>query len=242
MDEQDSRQRRRGPISHGIDIVNAGRTVGQGVRLARTAGAAAGVIGANIWIVVGIIVGITLVTFILTLSGGSAAGIPEDGEDQTSTAPPGGEDNPIVISGTGEACVTPFAGTGYCSVDYLLKYFGGNRSKAIVASLICQSESGSFPLSLNDTCSTNDYSIGLFQINAVAHCAGAYANLSCNNLLSSARRSACLAGWWDPEQNIQQALSISSGGSSWVNWGTWLSAGKTRFGVKDILTQCNVSL
>lgn len=235
--QEDSRQRRRGAVDTANSIISTATRVRKGAQIA-------GLIGANIWIVVGIIVGITLVTFILTLSGGSAAGIPESGGEQTTTPtlpPTGGGGSPIIISGTGETCVSPYLGNKDCSVGNLLKYFSGDRSKAIVASLVCQSESGSYPLALNDTCSTNDYSIGLFQINAVAHCEGAYLSQSCHNPLSPAKRSACLASWQDPEQNIQQALRISNNGTSWTAWGTWKNAGKTRLGIKNLLTQCGIS-
>ena len=55
-----------------------------------------------------------------------------------------------------------------------------------------QQKSGGKPDSINTNCGTNDYSVGLFQINLVAHCAGAYGPgrwgpQSCDNLLSESK-------------------------------------------------------
>ncbi len=78
-DQQDSRQRRKGVVDTANNVLGAVSKIRQGAQVA-------GLVAANIWIVVGIVVGITLLTFILTLSGGSAAGIPTD---QQSTTPDG---------------------------------------------------------------------------------------------------------------------------------------------------------
>lgn len=136
-------------------------------------------------------------------------------------------------------CTQQYEGTGYCTSSNLLQYFG-NPTEALVASLICSGESGSDPLKFNDNCATNDYSVGLFQINAVAQCPGAYGNLSCDNLLSVEKRNVCENNWYDPIQNISKAKSIREEWGSWKPWGTWAGAGRIP-PVKDILTKCGIS-
>lgn len=156
---------------------------------------------------------------------------------RTDVAPP--------AAGTsGNACTAPYEGTGYCSVANLKKYFS-DGTKALIASLICESESGSDPFNLNNNCATNDYSIGLFQINAVAHCPGAYGAgkfgpQSCDNLLSQSTRNVCEISWYNPEENIARALKTSSGGKYWAPWGTWLHAGKSP-AVVETLNKCGIN-
>ena len=64
-------------------------------------------------------------------------------------------------------------GSNDCSVENLRTYFSTELA-AQQASIICQRESGSNPAASNKTCKrpsgTLDYSIGLFQINLLAHC------------------------------------------------------------------------
>ena len=147
----------------------------------------------------------------------------------------------VVISNTASnTCTKQYEGKGPCSVSSLMPYFGNDSTKSLIASLICESESGSNPFSLNDNCRTNDYSVGLFQINAVAHCPGAYGNLSCRNLLDIQKRSVCENNWYDPAQNIGKAKEIVDAWSGWTAWGTWLNAGKNP-PVKEILTKCGIS-
>jgi hypothetical protein len=136
-------------------------------------------------------------------------------------------------------CTQPYEATGHCSPQALMPYFDNDSKRALIASLICNAESGGNPLALNTNCATNDYSVGLFQINAVAHCSGAFGNLSCSNLLSAARRDACVADWSTVAGNLAQAKRISGNGSSWTAWGTWAHAGKIP-PVRDILTRCGI--
>lgn len=249
MDDNDSRQRRKGAISRGVDFSN---NVATGIKLGRFAVAA--VNPATITWIVGGTIALIVVLFLInifTLTGGGAAGIPGTGGENagqaTGATPVGTNGSPIVISGTGEACVTPFEGRHFCSVDNLLKYFNGDRDKAIVASLVCESESGSNDLiPPNTNCGTNDYSVGLFQINAVGNCSGAYGpgrwgTQSCENLLSSSIRDACVQSWQDEYQNIQMMLRISNNGIHWSFWGTWNHPGKTPFPISALLTQCGIS-
>jgi hypothetical protein len=115
--------------------------------------------------------------------------------------------------------------SGYCTVAFLKPYFNGNEENARKASIICNRESGGVPTSINRNCDTNDYSVGLFQINLVAHCAGAYGSgkhgkQSCDNLLSESKRSVCEKQLLDPIENIKKMVSLSSNGTYWRPWYT----------------------
>ncbi|MEX2007512.1 MAG: hypothetical protein WD992_01950 [Candidatus Levyibacteriota bacterium] len=237
-DQRDSGQRRRSAVDTANNVFTAVSRVRKGAQVA-------GLIGANIWVVVGIIVGITLLTFILTLTGGSASGIPEGGSEQAASptlAAPGGG----VISGSGRACTVPFEGKGKCSVDNLKPYFGGDEKKAIIASLICQAESSSNPYAINPTCP--DYSVGLFQINLIAHCPGAYSApySACKvaGQVGEGKRDVCQKTWWVPEENIRYSASsaLSNGGTVWTPWTTLTTPKPGRPSVKNILTGCGISL
>ena len=122
----------------------------------------------------------------------------------------------------GNECTKPFEGTGYCSTDNLAPTFGGNQQQALIASMICQAESTSNPFALNTTCdaTSNDYSVGLFQINLVVHCPGAYANSDCEQLIDAGKRAACEAPLKDPVANIQKMYALSAG-TYWTPWSTW---------------------
>ncbi|KKQ94358.1 MAG: hypothetical protein UT20_C0039G0011, partial [Candidatus Levybacteria bacterium GW2011_GWA1_39_11] len=94
------------------------------------------------------------------------------------------------------------------------------------ASVICQRESGGNPGAINTNCGTNDYSVGLFQINLVAHCPGAYGagawgSQSCDNLLSIERRNQCEAQLFNPVENIKKAVEIYK---SWGSFKPWSAA------------------
>lgn len=125
--------------------------------------------------------------------------------------------NPIVGN-------NPHAG-GYCSVSFLANYFGGDLQKAQVASCICSYESGGDPASENLSCYTNgqtlDYSIGLYQINLLAHCPTAVSATSvpyfCQILDNNALNS-CTNQYLDPIQNIQKMVQISNSGTDWSPW------------------------
>lgn len=128
---------------------------------------------------------------------------------RTSYIPPGG----------GGTCKE---GTGFCSVEHLTSFFG---SDARNASIVCNGESGGNPGALNTNCDTNDYRVGLFQINLVAHCPGAYGpgrwgTQSCDNLISSTKRDECEQRFKNPDENIRKALEIVKSKGSWSSdWG-----------------------
>lgn len=74
-------------------------------------------------------------------------------------------------------------GTGYCAPEYLEPFFveaGGFDNPALEAekaSRICHRESRSSPYAFNDRCiegTSVDYSVGLFQINMLPRCPGAF--------------------------------------------------------------------
>lgn len=132
----------------------------------------------------------------------------------------------------GNACTQKYEGSGYCTTGSLIKHFGGDGRKALIASMICQKESTSDPFAVNPKCP--DYSVGLFQVNAIAHCLGAYAQpYKACRLLDAQKRNACETAWKNANENIQKMLSISSNGTNWVPWSTWP-------GVQQRLRECGI--
>ncbi|MDO8497460.1 MAG: hypothetical protein Q7S61_02845, partial [bacterium] len=117
-------------------------------------------------------------------------------------------------------------GTGWCSVDTLSKYFT-NPTAAQYASIVCNGESGGNPAAPNIKCSLTsgwsfpEYSIGLFQINLVAHCAGGFNYDSDRGLCrmkDPAKVAECRTYYENAINNIQKALQLSKNGT---NWGPW---------------------
>ncbi len=115
-------------------------------------------------------------------------------------------------------------GSGFCSAQYLTGFFP-DATKARQASIICQRESGSNPGALNNGCLSGksaDYSVGLFQINLLAHCPGAFSSYtiippSCT-VADQKILDACVNKFSDPVENIKKAAELSSGGTYWVPW------------------------
>lgn len=253
MDQQQE-QKKSGSILNDLQGASSNLRIGRflvsyGGRIATSAVSAIGGLVGGVPLLA-IIIG--LIAFILIFTGGLLIGgqtdsevtpSPQPSQPPISQVPPPGEETPPPSPppprDTVRACTQPYAGTGYCSIDALKNYFGNNEGRAIVASLVCQAESLSFPFALNDNCSTNDYSVGLFQINLVAHCGGAYAGQSCKNLLSLPNRNACEQRWKNPVENIKYAELLSGGGSVWTPWGTWLYAGSMP-PVQNTVTKCGV--
>ncbi len=142
-----------------------------------------------------------------------------------STGGPGGSQSP-------NACTRPKEGTGYCSYEHLLPYFNNQPDLALTASLICNLESGSDPFATNKLCP--DYSIGLFQINLIAHCGGAFSPPPACTVLNSSLRNACEERFLNPIENIQYAYQLYlSGGTGWTanKWSTYPAA-------QSILASC----
>lgn len=117
--------------------------------------------------------------------------------------------------------------TGYCSVSCLAPFFGGDVTKAKKAAQICYRESGGNPFATNKGClppnpSSQDYSLGLFQINLLAHCAGALENewktARMCTILDQNKLTACENRFYDAVENIRFAVRLSGGGTNWTPW------------------------
>lgn len=118
---------------------------------------------------------------------------------------------------SGNVCTQDVEGTGHCAVSNLSKYFGDN---AIIASMICKVESQGDPFATNKKCPPDD-SVGLFQVNLLAYCPGAYSNPSACVLANKSMRDQCANTYYNPEANIQKAVALSQGGTNWGPWGVW---------------------
>lgn len=118
-------------------------------------------------------------------------------------------------------------GSGPCSVENLLSYFGGDTVKATKASIICNKESGSNPNVVNKGCLTGtsvDYSIGLFQINLLATGNKDMVNIEFTWVPKSCTIKNLSAvqqleqKYLNPIENIKQAVSLSYNGTNWAPW------------------------
>jgi len=140
----------------------------------------------------------------------------------------------VSCTGGGGQAASCSQGINYCDPAFLAPYFGGDMTKAQKASIICNRESGSSPIAKNDGClrgETVDYSIGLFQINLLAHCPAAGAAYtweppSCS-FANMAALATCEAEMKDPIKNIEKMVQLSNNGT---NWGPWSAA-----------TACNIN-
>lgn len=132
--------------------------------------------------------------------------------------------------------------SGPCSVENLkgkIANWPGNESlsdpeitiRAKQASMICSAESGGNANAINRGCTTGesvDYSVGLFQINLLAHACPHYFEYSwnppqCTVLVDQSSVDSCAENVMNVDNNIRYALSISGGGQ---NWGAWATAGE----------------
>lgn len=128
---------------------------------------------------------------------------------------------------------------GPCAVENLegkIANWPGNESlsdaeitkRAKQASMICNAESGGNASAINRGCTTGesvDYSVGLFQINLLAHACPHYFEYSweppqCTVLVDQSSVDSCADNVMDVDNNIRYALSISSGGKNWNAWAT----------------------
>lgn len=119
------------------------------------------------------------------------------------------------------------ATSGDCTVDNLRPYFS---SYANEASIICNAESGGNPEAVNDGCLAGispDFSIGLFQINMLAHyCPEVFASYTLDPPFCTIadgmedRLRECVGELKNPQINISEAVRISSGGTNWSPWAT----------------------
>lgn len=228
---EQERQERRGFLSRGIDAINSARLARTLFTAVRATGTATSLL--PLWLPIVVVIFILLSTFLIVgftpapgaaFPPGTTTGPPPIVGSTGANPPPSASlVNPPPVSG-GHCGV----GSGDCSIENLRGYFGEN---AQIASIICQRESGSNPSALNSAClrgGTADYSAGLFQINILAHCPGAF-NYTLNppscQVINDNRRSECLERFRDPETNIREAVRISGGGTSWSAWGAARACG-----------------
>ncbi len=124
-------------------------------------------------------------------------------------------------------------GTDDCAFSNLRNYFPTEQA-AREASIICQGESSSIPegndnlgcFNVNLSERTADYSIGLFQINLLAHCPQAITYtlnpITCA-IINQQKLNQCVEYYHIPENNIEKAValyneSLSINGSGWYPW------------------------
>ena len=102
---------------------------------------------------------------------------------------------------------------GNSDIQQLWVANGGDPQQAATAAAIALAESGGDSAALNNTPSTGDYSVGLWQVNYY------------NGLFSS--RSAAYGSpaalLIDPNAQARAAISISSNGTNWSPWSTYKS-------------------
>jgi len=160
------------------------------------------------------------------------------------SATPGASDSTGPYTGDSAACSPVTNPASPCSVENLKPYFNGDENKALIASTICRRESGgtnyyaSGAPVVNDGCTRGtslDYSVGLFQINALAHCPGAFSSYGRNPIACEIESwpilSECVERWLTPEGSIQKMLELSSvNGVPGENWRPWSAAGACNIG------------
>lgn len=150
---------------------------------------------------------------------------------QTILRPKGFGEQIISGSEPGHTVGTCQTGFGPCSVENLLPYFGNDLTKATNASMVCHLESGGNSNALNDRCLTSyppgsrtyDYSVGLFQINLLAHCANDAFDSGWGpppycTILDQAKVNSCKIKYSDPDENIKYAVQLSQNGTTWAPW------------------------
>ncbi len=149
------------------------------------------------------------------------------GEDWTygSCTPITDDNNPCSISNLKEKLATYIQerGSSPISDNELTK-------RATQASIICNAESGGNPDAANTGCLTGntvDYSIGLFQINLLAHDCPEYFTYTWNppwcDIVAPYTQEdveACAEPLFNPDYNIKRAFDISGAGSNWNPWST----------------------
>lgn len=120
---------------------------------------------------------------------------------------------------------------GPCSIANLSQYFTSpppgktTLEMATKASMICNRESAGNSQARNLGCTTGrslDYSIGLFQVNALVHCPGAFSSFSRNPISCTVADQVilqtCVNNLLDPDKNIQEMLRIYRERGNWSAW------------------------
>lgn len=100
----------------------------------------------------------------------------------------------------------------FAQLEQLWLQAGGSQASAPVAAAIALAESGGHPSSLNNTPSTGDYSVGLWQINY-------FGNLYPGRTAAFGPPDALT----DPLANARAAVTVSNGGNNFDPWSTFLS-------------------
>ena len=175
---------------------------------------------------------------------GTLASLPQVTPTAISTIAPLASPTPGVIIG-----FCP-AGSGFCSESFIrstlintLKVNPAEVTDAKVknASQICMKESAGFPFALNDHClaskwpiaskRTLDYSMGLFQINALYQCPLSRPTITPSpptcTFGNTTELNKCTLSWVNPVENIRQMWRISSGGTNWKPWSAAKACGIT---------------
>ncbi|OGM10803.1 hypothetical protein A2Z22_02865 [Candidatus Woesebacteria bacterium RBG_16_34_12] len=133
----------------------------------------------------------------------------------------------------------------HCSVDDLLSYCQNDPTLASYASQVCNLESGGVPNRINNRCQTResyDFSIGLFQINLIAHCPSAFGpntnpdtnyceiiddGTDCSmydayatNPITNCNQELrdCIEQYLDPNENRNFMSGLSQSCTSWNAW------------------------
>lgn len=139
----------------------------------------------------------------------------------TGTSSCSGEEPPSIPPDPITAPMCEIATVGWCSIDMIKSHWPADlRSQTTeedyrYASIVCNAESGGWSNQLNDGClcgKSYDYSIGLFQINLLAHCPEAFSQrstspISCTIGDESVLKS-CSDKYFDPIQNIEYAARL----------------------------------
>lgn len=87
---------------------------------------------------------------------------------------------------------------------------GGDQKLAATMAAVALAESRGNPLALNNTPSTGDFSVGLWQINY-------YGSLG----PARTKRYGPVSGQYDPLTNATTAVALAAGGAGLANWSTW---------------------
>jgi len=165
-----------------------------------------------------------------TCSEKSIASVGQESQSGGGTDPTGlCTSSPAGNSGSPSGAVP---GGGYCSQSYLSQFF--DPGDAAGASCICNTESGGNPDAINCGClsgSSFDYSIGLFQINLLAHCDGGAPfdkNPPMCTIKDKDRVIECANMFFDPANNVQKAVALTKDLKSrgYSPWCPWINAAK----------------
>lgn len=141
------------------------------------------------------------------------------GSDQTPSATPPPKVPASPVPSSPPVSTKCDLGKGLCDVDFLKPYFQKhsiNDEKIWQeASIVCMKESGGSSTIINDRClirETFDYSIGLFQINLLAHCPEAFSYKNSETkectIAPTNKLNECVGYYQDVNNNIEKAIQL----------------------------------